>query len=70
MLIGLQLCVQYRQKHRRAMFGIPEPPKGIIFPNISPEQFDHSLINCMKSCFNYGFYKFGLEVIKILYLFS
>lgn len=68
MLVGLQLCVQYRQKHRRAFFGLTEPPKGIIFPKIAPDQFDHSLKNCLKSVFNYGFYKFGLEVFFFLTL--
>lgn len=61
-LLGLQMCVRYRQKHRRATTGRPEPAEGVIFPDVPPEKFDDSLVNCWKSLFNYGFYKFGLEV--------
>ncbi|KAI1733341.1 piezo-type mechanosensitive ion channel component [Ditylenchus destructor] len=61
-LIGLQLCVRYRQKHRRAMLGIPEPQPGIIFPDVGPSMFDRNIVSSLKCLLNYGFYKFGLEI--------
>uniref|UniRef100_A0A915E435 Uncharacterized protein n=1 Tax=Ditylenchus dipsaci TaxID=166011 RepID=A0A915E435_9BILA len=61
-LIGLQLCVRYRQKHRRTMLGVPEPAPGTIFSEATPLSFDANILSCFKCLLNYGFYKFGLEI--------
>lgn len=69
-LIGLQMCVWYRQRHHRGSLGVAEPPPGVIFPDIDPNLFDKNIITCFKCFLNYGFYKFGLEVnflIEIYY---
>lgn len=50
------------------MLNLTEPPPGILFPNAKPCDFDKSLTDCTKFLLNYGFYKFGLEVIFLINL--
>jgi hypothetical protein len=66
-LTALYFGVRYRQKHRRAVLRIPTPPTGVIFPEVPPSEYDSTLINCIKTFYNYGFYKFGFEVIYEFY---
>uniref|UniRef100_A0A915M208 Piezo TM1-24 domain-containing protein n=1 Tax=Meloidogyne javanica TaxID=6303 RepID=A0A915M208_MELJA len=62
-LIGLQFCIKYRQHLNRKLRSLAEPPPGILFPNAQPADFDKSLTDCTRFLLNYGFYKFGMEII-------
>jgi hypothetical protein len=62
-LIAFFLAIRYRQKHARSLCGQPEPPTGVVYPEAEPSRYDASLLDCVKFFFNYGFYKFGFEVI-------
>uniref|UniRef100_A0A1I7Z562 Piezo-type mechanosensitive ion channel component n=1 Tax=Steinernema glaseri TaxID=37863 RepID=A0A1I7Z562_9BILA len=54
--------VNYRQRHARLQRGEPQPPPGIVFPDVLPKDFDLSFLHCIKFFINHGFYKFGLEI--------
>ncbi|VDN41393.1 unnamed protein product [Gongylonema pulchrum] len=60
--LALQAIVIYRQRNKRMLLGISTPPRGIIFPEADPKHWDASLLDMIKFFFNYGFYKFGLEL--------
>lgn len=62
-LIGLQMCVKYRQRYNRKFYGVSEPQHSIIFTDVDPIKFDENIISFFKCILNYGFYKFGFEVI-------
>ncbi|VDM10099.1 unnamed protein product [Wuchereria bancrofti] len=61
--IALQAIVIYRQQHKRLISGTSVPPRGLVFPKADPSNWDTSLVDMIKFFFNYGFYKFGLEVL-------
>ncbi|VIO86635.1 Uncharacterized protein BM_BM2127 [Brugia malayi] len=60
--IALQAIVIYRQQHKRLVSGASVPPRGLVFPKADPSNWDTSLVDMIKFFFNYGFYKFGLEL--------
>lgn len=60
--LALQAIVIYRQQHKRLLSRTSAPPRGIVFPDANPKNWDTNLINMIKFFFNYGFYKFGFEV--------
>uniref|UniRef100_A0AC34GV86 Piezo-type mechanosensitive ion channel component n=1 Tax=Panagrolaimus sp. ES5 TaxID=591445 RepID=A0AC34GV86_9BILA len=65
-VIAIQLSVRYRQRHIRRLRAQEEPAGGLIFPYADPAHFDRSVLDCLMFFFNYGFYKFGLEVSMIM----
>lgn len=63
--LGLQAIVVYRQQHKRLLSMTSAPPRGLVFPEADPKNWDTNLIDMIKFFFNYGFYKFGLEVFVL-----
>ena len=64
--IVIQFWVRYRQRRMRRLRIEQEPGYGIIFSDFNPQNYDHSVIDCLKFISNYGFYKFGLEISMIM----
>ncbi|OZC09943.1 hypothetical protein X798_03049 [Onchocerca flexuosa] len=64
--LALQAIVIYRQQHKRLISGASTPPHGLVFPEANPNSWDANLVNMIKFFFNYGFYKFGLELSMIM----
>uniref|UniRef100_A0A1I7VVR8 Piezo-type mechanosensitive ion channel component n=1 Tax=Loa loa TaxID=7209 RepID=A0A1I7VVR8_LOALO len=60
--ITLQAIVIYHQQHKRLISGTSVPPRGLVFPEADPNNWDNNLVDMIKFLFNYGFYKFGLEL--------
>ncbi|KAA3682259.1 piezo-type mechanosensitive ion channel component 1/2 [Paragonimus westermani] len=46
------------------------PRDGIVFPQVTIDSFDKDLRNVIKFAINYGFYKFGLEILFRLFTAS
>uniref|UniRef100_A0AC35FYR8 Piezo-type mechanosensitive ion channel component n=1 Tax=Panagrolaimus sp. PS1159 TaxID=55785 RepID=A0AC35FYR8_9BILA len=65
-VIAIQISVRYRQRHIRRLRAQEEPADGLIFPYADPRHYDRSLLDCLMFFFNYGFYKFGLEISMIM----
>ncbi|CAG9529735.1 unnamed protein product, partial [Cercopithifilaria johnstoni] len=59
--LALQAIVMYRQQHKYLLSRTSAPPRGLVFPESNPKNWDTNLIDMIKFFFNYGFYKFGLE---------
>ena len=66
LVLTIQAVVQIRQKYQRYMTRSTEPIVGILFPEIQRSDADKGLLQCFKFLLNYGFYKFGVEVSKII----
>ena len=64
-MITVQAVVGIRQQYKRLVTGLPPPPEGVLFPNITRQQADDGLLECIKFLLNYGFYKFGVEVSSV-----
>lgn len=47
----------------RRLRGEQNSSRGLIFPEAQPSKWDASLIETFKFFLNYGYYKFGLEVV-------
>ena len=43
---------------------LPNNKEKIMFPDITRKDADTDMIHCIKYFINYGFYKFGVEVIN------
>ncbi|KAK8725948.1 hypothetical protein OTU49_010567 [Cherax quadricarinatus] len=61
-VITVQAVVVIRQEYQRKLTGLPPPPPGVLFPNITRAVADDGIPECTKFLLNYGFYKFGVEV--------
>ena len=61
-VITVQAVVGIRQQYIRLVTGLPPPPEGVLFPNVTRQHADDGMISCIKFLLNYGFYKFGVEV--------
>ncbi|VBB29694.1 unnamed protein product [Acanthocheilonema viteae] len=64
--LALQAVVIYRQQHKRLLCRATAPPRGLVFPEANPKKWDTNLIDMIKFFFNYGFYKFGLELSMMM----
>lgn len=53
----------------RALGLLPKDGEKIIFPEVTRKEADNDLVHCAKYLINYGFYKFGVEVIIFIFLF-
>lgn len=60
--VTLWAVVLVRQFNFRVSRGKPTTRPYFMFPNIKRSDADKNLKNCIKYLFNYGFYKFGIEV--------
>lgn len=65
----LEAIIRYRQEQRFNNPRVDKPKSGIIFANIRREDADNSLLDCMKFMANYFFYKYGLEVKELVFIF-
>jgi hypothetical protein len=65
-LATLMAVVRVRQLYKRQLSGEPISRPHIMFPNIQRCHADRDLRSCFKYLLNYGFYKFGIEVGKML----
>ena len=64
--LAIQSWVRYRQRRMRRLRIQQEPGHGVIFSDFNPQNYDHSVIDCLKFNSNYGFCKFGLEISMIM----
>lgn len=60
--VTLWAVVLVRQFNFRVSRGKPTTRPYFMFPKIKRNDADKNLKNCIKYLFNYGFYKFGIEV--------
>ncbi|XP_022128318.2 piezo-type mechanosensitive ion channel component isoform X4 [Pieris rapae] len=57
--------VTYRQQVHRESGVLPNTKDKLMFPDITRNEADKDLIHYIKYLFNYGFYKFGVEITLI-----
>ena len=60
--VTIYVVVITRQKYIRHLKGRPLSRSLILFPRISYKDANSGVLSCIKYLFNYGFYRFGLEV--------
>lgn len=48
---------------------LPNRKEKLMFPDITRADADKDLVHCFKYLVNYGFYKFGVEVIYFFKIF-
>jgi hypothetical protein len=63
MVVTLNTVVCTRQKYKRHLKGRSLARPYIMFPRVSYKEVDKDILHCVKYLFNYGFYRFGVEVI-------
>ncbi|XP_078033569.1 piezo type mechanosensitive ion channel component isoform X1 [Augochlora pura] len=61
----LRKVIRIRQCFHRKEVGQPLETPQVMFPSITRADADKGLPECIKFLFNYGFYKFGLELSLI-----
>ncbi|XP_076285708.1 piezo type mechanosensitive ion channel component isoform X3 [Lasioglossum baleicum] len=61
----LRKVIRIRQCFYRKEIGEPLETPQVMFPSITRADADKGLPECLKFLFNYGFYKFGLELCLI-----
>uniref|UniRef100_A0A8C6VJD5 Piezo-type mechanosensitive ion channel component n=1 Tax=Naja naja TaxID=35670 RepID=A0A8C6VJD5_NAJNA len=61
-LMVLEATVYRHQYFYWTQNQILPPVTGSLFNNIAWENLDEGLLNCIKYCLNYSFYKFGVEI--------
>ncbi|XP_038211570.1 piezo-type mechanosensitive ion channel component-like [Zerene cesonia] len=57
--------VMYRQQTHRDLGVLPHMKEKLMFPEVTRKDADRDLIHYIKYLFNYGFYKFGVEITLI-----
>ncbi|XP_025831153.1 piezo-type mechanosensitive ion channel component [Agrilus planipennis] len=62
LMATLRTTVTVRQQNHRAVRGILLKRVYLMFPNIKRADADKDLKSCIKYLFNFGFYKFGVEI--------
>lgn len=65
-LATLMAVVRVRQLYKRQLSGEMISRPYIMFQNIQRCHADRDLRSCFKYLLNYGFYKFGIEVGKVI----
>lgn len=65
-LATLMAVVRVRQLYKRQLSGELISRPHIMFQNIQRCHADRDLRSCFKYLLNYGFYKFGIEVGKVV----
>lgn len=61
----LRKIIRIRQCFYRKEIGEPLETPQVMFPSITRADADKGIPECLKFLFNYGFYKFGLEICLI-----
>lgn len=62
MAVTFYVVVTIRQKYVRHLRGRPLSRSRVLFPRISYKDVNEDILSCIKYLFNYGFYRFGVEV--------
>nr|CAD7420245.1 unnamed protein product [Timema poppensis] len=65
-LATILAVVDIRQMYRRHMDGACLMRPTVIFPQIQRVHTDDNIKSCLMFLFNYGFYKFGVEVSLVM----
>jgi hypothetical protein len=60
--VTIHAVVNLRQTIRRIRLGVSPRTPSVIFPNITRSDADKNIPNMIMFLFNYGFYKFGIEI--------
>lgn len=66
LVLMVQAVVHIRQRFQNRYTSDAEPNVGLLFPGLHRKQADKNLISCVQYLFNYCFYKFGVEVSKLV----
>lgn len=64
-VVMLRAIVVIRQRHERISVGRPATRPYFMFQKITRTDADKNVAKCIKYFFNYGFYKFGIEICLI-----
>ncbi|XP_050670448.1 piezo-type mechanosensitive ion channel component, partial [Leptidea sinapis] len=64
-LITFYSLVTYRQQIHRDLGLLPNTKEKLMFPEITRKEADKDVKHCIQYLFNYGFYKFGVEITLI-----
>lgn len=67
-LLVFDVTVHRHQLYHCLHFNIKPLPEGTIFNNVTWQHMDLGILPCLKYFCNYLFYKFGLEVQKMLFI--
>ncbi|KAK9510545.1 hypothetical protein O3M35_005299 [Rhynocoris fuscipes] len=65
LIITFHSVIIRRQKYQRHLRGRHLSRPFIMFPRINYRDVDNNVTSCIKYLFNYGFYRFGVEVCLI-----
>lgn len=61
-LFTLNALVKTHQEYDRRLRAAPEPPLGVVWPEIDRRMADLDLSSCLKFLINYSFFKMGIEI--------
>lgn len=64
-LVTIHAVIILRQTIKRLNLGLPSYTPAVLFQRINRDDADRDIIHLIKYCFNFAFYKFGVEVIII-----
>ncbi|KAL1124046.1 hypothetical protein AAG570_001816 [Ranatra chinensis] len=62
LVVTLHSVVLMRQKYQRHLKGRSLARPLVMFPRVSYRELDKDITHCIKYLFNYGFYRFGVEI--------
>lgn len=65
LVVMIRAIVVIRQTHDRIVAGRNPSRPFFMFHKVTRTDADKSVINCIKYLFNYGFFKFGIEICLI-----
>lgn len=60
--VTMYVVIITRQKYVRHVKGRPMSRSHVLFPQISYREANNGIFECIQYLFNYGFYRFGIEV--------
>lgn len=60
--VTMHVVVVTRQKYMRHVKGCPLSRSPVLFPRISYREANNGVLECIQYLFNYGFFRFGIEV--------
>ena len=66
LVLAFESLVKYHQVQFHQRSSIGAPPPGVIFRKVTRKQADDGLLCCIKFFANYGFYRFGREVMFVV----
>lgn len=69
-IVSLWAVIKIRQSNYRSLKGLRTSRQFLMFPKIKRVDADKNLKTCCKYLLNYGFYRFGVEVRKMILTFN